>query len=427
MEDEPILSWASLPLEPIIRVFSFLTAKDLFRVGQVSHYWNEVSSSDEVWKQLFLEQWVNLSSDEVKQSESRLGKQNGGIKQLYSANQQRWGRYVACYPRIRKLWNRLDAWYQTHAPHTYETLRNGATEEDIDYLEKKLNIKLSEEMRCSLRIRDGQTRSSRGPRYGMFGGYQFYNHHENIALNTVKQMTAFPKGNIPISWVNWCIPIGATTSGGKYFMVVDDDVSGEFKKGMILEPSGTYNTGFLVASSYVELLEDLANKLEGGHYDVSNEGEIIRFDSKSPYVETTKGVRVQASPLFIAEQSDPQAQVFTFAYRIRITMAADMSATDKCQLLGRHWIIKKSADAAAEEVQGPGVIGLYPVVEPGSFFEYASCCPINSTSGSMTGTFQMEHKSTARHFDVSVPTFYFSVPTQIRDAQASRPRQLLLM
>jgi len=40
-------------------------------------------------------------------------------------------------------------------------------------------------------------------------------------------------------------------------------------------------------------------------------------------------------------------------------------------------------------VQGPGVVGAQPVLEPGESFEYTSFCPLPTSIGSMHGTYQM--------------------------------------
>jgi hypothetical protein len=48
-----------------------------------------------------------------------------------------------------------------------------------------------------------------------------------------------------------------------------------------------------------------------------------------------------------------------------------------------------SADGQVQEVRGRGVIGLFPVMEPGAYFEYESCCPQPAPRGTMKGSFTM--------------------------------------
>lgn len=58
------------------------------------------------------------------------------------------------------------------------------------------------------------------------------------------------------------------------------------------------------------------------------------------------------------------------------------------QLKSRHWIIT-NGNGAIEEVRGRGVIGQYPIMAPGSYFKYESCCFLPTPSGSMKGSFIM--------------------------------------
>lgn len=53
-----------------------------------------------------------------------------------------------------------------------------------------------------------------------------------------------------------------------------------------------------------------------------------------------------------------------------------------------HACLAADGTGREEEVRGPGVIGKYPEMYPGAFFQYASCCPIPTRTGSMRGTFE---------------------------------------
>lgn len=99
---------------------------------------------------------------------------------------------------------------------------------------------------------------------------------------------------------------------------------------------------------------------------------------------TTRGVRVEVQSAYIPERSQPDRGVFFFAYHIRITNEGE----ETVQLLSRHWIIT-NGNGKIEEVKGPGVVGEQPVLETGESFEYSSFCPLNTSSGTMQGTYQM--------------------------------------
>ncbi|QQR81229.1 MAG: Co2+/Mg2+ efflux protein ApaG [Deltaproteobacteria bacterium] len=99
---------------------------------------------------------------------------------------------------------------------------------------------------------------------------------------------------------------------------------------------------------------------------------------------TTRGVLVEVESEYVEERSDPEQNRYFFAYHIRITNKSD----ETVKLISRHWTITNS-DGASEEVQGPGVVGEQPRLDPGESFEYTSFCPLTTPVGVMQGTYQM--------------------------------------
>ena len=71
-----------------------------------------------------------------------------------------------------------------------------------------------------------------------------------------------------------------------------------------------------------------------------------------------------------------------------------------------HW-------ARVEEVEGPGVIGQQPVIDPGETFEYSSRCPLATDSGFMAGSYSMERPD-GSVFDVEIPAFSLDLPDTVR-------------
>ncbi len=119
---------------------------------------------------------------------------------------------------------------------------------------------------------------------------------------------------------------------------------------------------------------------------------------------TTNGVRIQVKALYIRERSEPEDDVYFFAYRVRISNVGD----ETVQLLSRHWIIT-DGDGETEEVKGPGVVGETPVLDPGQAFEYTSFCPLPTPVGSMHGTYQFIDEE-QEGFDAKIAPFTLAVP-----------------
>ena len=122
---------------------------------------------------------------------------------------------------------------------------------------------------------------------------------------------------------------------------------------------------------------------------------------------TTRGVRVQVRSSYLPERSSPRDSHYFFTYRIRISNVGE----ETVQLVSRHWIIT-DGDGRVEEVQGPGVVGEQPVLEPGESFEYTSGTPLDTPSGFMVGAYHMQVPSSGENFDVAIPAFSLDSPHQ---------------
>jgi ApaG protein len=113
---------------------------------------------------------------------------------------------------------------------------------------------------------------------------------------------------------------------------------------------------------------------------------------------------VSVRPQFVPEHSRPDEDKFLFAYTVTIRNTGDVAA----QLISRHWIIT-DAHNKVEEVQGLGVVGEQPMLQPGEAFEYTSGCPIATPVGSMRGSYQCVAADGTR-FEAPIPEFLLSMP-----------------
>ena len=119
----------------------------------------------------------------------------------------------------------------------------------------------------------------------------------------------------------------------------------------------------------------------------------------------TQGIRITARSRYEAAHSDPKARRFFFSYRITI---ANRSA-DTVRLQRRHWVIRDSL-AHVREVEGPGVVGETPVLEPGEEYTYSSACDLRSGFGRMEGTYLMERLKDGQLFRVAIPDLHLCFP-----------------
>ena len=122
------------------------------------------------------------------------------------------------------------------------------------------------------------------------------------------------------------------------------------------------------------------------------------------YQKETHAIEITVKPFYLEEQSEPDDSHFVFAYHIRI----QNNGGDVVQLLNRYWQITDGL-GRIQEVRGPGVVGEQPVLRPGEAFEYTSGCPLNTATGIMVGTYEMETLDGER-FDVDIPAFSLDAP-----------------
>lgn len=118
----------------------------------------------------------------------------------------------------------------------------------------------------------------------------------------------------------------------------------------------------------------------------------------------TRGVRIRVQPEFLPDQSEPAEKLWVFAYHVTITN----EGAEPVQLLSRHWVIT-NGEGRVEEVRGPGVVGMQPLLEPGGSFQYTSGCPLDTPLGSMHGSFQMRTRQ-GQDFDARIDPFTLADP-----------------
>lgn len=115
-------------------------------------------------------------------------------------------------------------------------------------------------------------------------------------------------------------------------------------------------------------------------------------------------IDIDVATRFVDDQSAPEEGRYVFAYTIRIHNRGEVAA----RLLGRHWIIT-DANGNVKEVEGAGVVGEQPWLQPGEDFEYTSGAVLETDIGTMKGSYEMLADDGTR-FDALVPQFTLSIP-----------------
>ncbi|MGU3574495.1 Co2+/Mg2+ efflux protein ApaG [Brucellaceae bacterium C25G] len=126
------------------------------------------------------------------------------------------------------------------------------------------------------------------------------------------------------------------------------------------------------------------------------------------YRATTHEIEITVEPFYLEEQSEPDEGRYFWGYRVTI---ANLSKMSVC-LRSRYWKIT-DATGKIEEVNGPGVVGEQPVIQPGDSYQYSSGCPLKTNSGMMIGSYHMQ-SANGEAFEVNIPGFSLDLPDSRR-------------
>jgi ApaG protein len=120
--------------------------------------------------------------------------------------------------------------------------------------------------------------------------------------------------------------------------------------------------------------------------------------------ETQCDIRIQVATSYVDDESEPDSDRYVFAYTITISNSGNVPA----QLISRHWIIT-DANGKVQEVNGDGVVGEQPLLNPGEEFRYSSGAVLETPVGAMQGLYRMEADGGVG-FDALIAPFTLAVP-----------------
>ncbi|MGB0466678.1 MAG: Co2+/Mg2+ efflux protein ApaG [Pontibacterium sp.] len=120
-----------------------------------------------------------------------------------------------------------------------------------------------------------------------------------------------------------------------------------------------------------------------------------------------ENIQINVETNYLAEQSDPDSKRYVFSYHITITNHNPQSV----QLLSRRWLIV-DGNEHSQEVEGEGVVGEQPVIEPENSYSYTSGTVLATSVGSMQGCYQMRRDDGAT-FSAPVIPFTLATPNAL--------------
>ena len=117
------------------------------------------------------------------------------------------------------------------------------------------------------------------------------------------------------------------------------------------------------------------------------------------YTAITDNIQVDVFPSYEENQSNIIEQKHIFTYNISISN----HGTEDIRVVARHWEIQDE-DGSNLVVDGEGVVGEQPIIEPGATYTYNSFCLLKGYRGSMKGHYIIDLES-GESRKIQIPKF----------------------
>ena len=140
--------------------------------------------------------------------------------------------------------------------------------------------------------------------------------------------------------------------------------------------------------------------MAGFYFCLSLNSKLLAMVSK-----ISEGIEISVETFYQPDYSNPVSGEYMFAYRITIENHNNFPV----KLHRRHWYIIDS-NGNNREVEGEGVVGVQPTLQPAERYQYVSGCNLRSEMGKMHGTYLMENLFNKTSFEVNIPVFEMIVP-----------------
>ncbi|XP_067129199.1 F-box only protein 3-like [Centruroides vittatus] len=381
-----------LPFEILLDIFTYLDYKDLICCGQLNRRLREASNHDSPWRLQCKKYWLQT---ECPPSRS--------WKEHFWHWYKDMGRYIHCYATIKSAWDKITDFMNECCPVIYNSIKDGVSEEELNDAEEKLKVKFPDDLRCSYRIHNGQKLTSPG----LMGSMSLYNRYRSESfLDLYTAVAGFQNRDC----LRGCMPLTFCLHSALTQFIALSDVDG-YEPNTIFYLSLDQNAlqyratdVFISGRTFSEWLTTYARQLCNNEFVVMHD-QPFRFYKDLSCKLKTDYITVSVATSFLPESSSINPPYFFHAYRITMSMDEDAPKSESCQLETRHWII---TDENGEEkrVDGPGVVGEYPVMFPGASFSWISCTSFNTTYGNMRGHFKMRNLVTGERSIVECPVFH---------------------
>lgn len=127
------------------------------------------------------------------------------------------------------------------------------------------------------------------------------------------------------------------------------------------------------------------------------------------YTLVTNNISIKAKPEYLDSESMPSEHNYIWLYHISV----ENNGNHSIQLINRYWHIT-NGNGLVQEVRGPGVVGLQPVIKPHEKFDYTSSVNLTTPTGIMHGYYEFVNNSDNTIFYAQIPVFSLDSTEQLK-------------
>ena len=117
-------------------------------------------------------------------------------------------------------------------------------------------------------------------------------------------------------------------------------------------------------------------------------------------------VTADALAYYLPDKSQPDVKRYLYGYTVRLTNNSELPVT----LLTRRWQLIDEV-GRIQEMQGKGVMGEQPIVQPGRTYTYSSTCTLATPTGQLAGGFELSDG--LETFEVEVEPLALTQPDRL--------------
>jgi ApaG protein len=114
--------------------------------------------------------------------------------------------------------------------------------------------------------------------------------------------------------------------------------------------------------------------------------------------KVTLGIKISVASEYQSGFSSNKNHEYLFSYKVTIDNFNDF----RVQLLNRHWKITDGLGTVSV-VDGPGVVGVQPIIDFFENYKYQSACNFQTSIGTMEGYYLFRNLENGKLFKVEIP------------------------